>query len=404
MLTAGIICEYNPFHYGHRYLIQQLRKQGATHIVAVMSGNFVQRGDAALLSKHARTLQALLCGADLVVELPLPWAVAGAERFARGGVSLLDAIGADVIGFGSECGNIERLKEASHALSSPLLRDTMRKLLKQGSTFATARQAAVEQLYGQRTAELLRKPNNILGIEYLKAIDQIGSQLTPVTVQRYGSAHDESSAGGRYASSGQIRNLLQNGRDCSASIPSAAFAVLQNEIHAGKAPANLFRAQCAVLAQLRRMAPCEFSALPDLSEGLENRIFKASRQATGLEELYFLAKTKRYPLARIRRIILAAFLGLKAGHTAGYPPYIRVLGIGKHGPEILQKAKAAARLPLISRPADFSSLDSSAKKIAELENRATDLYALCLPKTGPCGLDRTEKIVTLSHERGYPNP
>ncbi|QAT49799.1 HIGH nucleotidyl transferase [Caproiciproducens sp. NJN-50] len=402
MLSAGIICEYNPFHLGHSYLIRRLREYGATHIVAVMSGNFVQRGDAAILSKPARALQALLCGADLVVELPLPWAVSGAERFALGGVSLLDAIGVDLIGFGSECGSVERLKEASLALSSPSLREAMRQSLAKGSTFAAARQRAVEQLYGMKTAELLRDPNNILGIEYLKAVGRIGSGIAPVTVQRYGSAHGGESGSGPYASSGQIRNMLQNGRDCSALMPPAAFSVLQEEIRLERAPASLFRAERAILAQLRRMTRHDFALLPDISEGLENRILNAVRQAAGLEDLYFLAKTKRYPLARIRRIVLSAFLGLKAGSASGFPPYIRVLGIGERGPEILQKAKAAAKLPIVSRPADLNALGDRAREIADLENRAADLYALCLPKVAPCGLDRTEKIITLPYRKGGP--
>ncbi|QNK41100.1 tRNA(Met) cytidine acetate ligase [Caproicibacter fermentans] len=395
MLTAGIICEYNPFHYGHEYLMKQLKAYGATHIVVVMSGNFVQRGDAAILSKRARARQALLCGADLVVELPLPWSVAGAERFALGGVALLDAIGADLIGFGSECGNVDRLKTAAKALSSPLLREEMRKALQNGSTFAAARQNAVEQLFGAETAALLRDPNNILGIEYIKAAERTGSGITPVTVSRFGSAHDADREAGSYASSGQIRRLLRCGRDCSRLMPSAAYSVLSEEMKAGKAPADLFLAERAILAQLRMMTRDDFAALPDISEGLENRIFNASAQATGLEELYFLAKTKRYPLARIRRIVLAAFLGLKAFHSSGLPPYIRILGLGRRGPEILQKAGAVSKLPIISRSSDLCGLEDRGKGIADLESRAADLYALCLPKIAPCGIDRTEKVITL---------
>ena len=397
MLSAGIICEYNPFHSGHSYLIRRLREYGATHIVAVMSGNFVQRGDAAILSKHARALQALLCGADLVVELPLPWAVSGAERFALGGISLLDAMNVDLIGFGSECGNVDRLKEASQALTSPLLREAMRQALAKGSTFAAARQDAVKQLYGIKTAELLRDPNNILGIEYLKAIDRIGSGIVPITVQRYGAVHDATSGTGPYASSGQIRNMLQNGQDCSALMPPAAFSVLQEEIRLKQAPASLFLAERAVLSRLRRMDRSDFALLPDISEGLENRVLNAVRQAVSLEELYRLIKTKRYPLARIRRIVLSAFLDLKAEYASGFPPYLRVLGIGKRGPEILQKAKGSGKLPIVSRPADRNALESTARKIADLESRAADLYALCLPEVAPCGLDRTEKIITLPH-------
>jgi predicted nucleotidyltransferase len=395
MLTAGIISEYNPFHLGHEYLIRQLRANGATHIVAVMSGNFVQRGEAAILSKYARARQALLSGVDLVIELPLPWAAAGAERFAMGGVSLLDAIGADLIGFGSECGSIEQLQKASQALFSPLLRETMLQTLKKGKTFAAARQSAVERLYGKTTADLLRSPNNILGIEYLKAIKTIGSNIKPVTIKRCGSAHDAEDKTSPYASSKQIRTMLLQGQDCSFMMPEKAFSVVQEEIKAGKAPANLFLAERAVLARLRSMTRDDFSALPDISEGLENRIYNAVKQAASLEELYFLAKTKRYPLARIRRVVLSAFLGLKNQYIAGLPPYLRILGIGPHGAEILQKAKTAAKLPIISRVSDFSSLDKRGRSIADLESRAADLYALCMPKIAPCGLDRSEKIITL---------
>ncbi|MFU0833505.1 MAG: tRNA(Met) cytidine acetate ligase [Oscillospiraceae bacterium] len=394
MLTAGIISEYNPFHLGHEYLIQRLRAYGATHIVAVMSGNFVQRGEAAILSKYARVRQALMSGVDLVIELPLPWAAAGAERFALGGVSLLDAIGVDIIGFGSECGSIDQLQEASHALFSPRLRETMLQTLKAGKTFAAARQSAVEQLYGKATADLLRSPNNILGIEYLKAIQTIGSNIKPLTIRRYGAAHDAEDETIPYASSKQIRALLRKGRDCSFMMPQTAFTVVQQEIQEGKAPASLSFAERAVLARLRCMTRDDFSILPDISEGLENRIYNAVRQATDLKTLYFLAKTKRYPLARIRRVVLSAFLGIKNQDTVGLPPYIRILGIGSHGAEILQKTSTMAKLPIISRVADFSALDQRGRNIADLESRAMDLYALCMPKIAPCGLDRNKKLIT----------
>ncbi len=395
MLTAGMICEYNPLHLGHEYFLRRLRACGATHIAVVMSGNFVQRGDAAILSKWARTRQALQCGADLVVELPLPWAMAGAERFARGGVALLEALGADVIAFGSECGNLERLREASQALSSPQLREAMHESLQQGSTFAAARQTAVEKLYGGETAALLRGPNNILGIEYLKALGQTGSRMTPVTVKRRGSTHGAEETDGGYASSGQIRSLLRKGQNVSSLMPPTAYTVLREEMAANRAPANPLYAERAILSRLRCMEQSEFAALPDLSEGLENRIRSAARQAATLEELYRLAKTKRYPMARIRRIVLSAFLGLKADQVSGSPPYLRILGIGARGPEILHRA--TAKLPIFSRASDRTRLNPYAREIADLESRATDLYALCLPKAAPCGLDQTEKVITLPY-------
>ena len=395
MLTTGIISEWNPFHSGHAYLIERLRRGGATHIAAVMSGNFVQRGEAAVLEKRIRAKQALLCGADLVVELPLPWVVAGAEKFAFGGVALLDALGADRIGFGSECGSVERLRKASAALSSPLLRGAMRGALNGGATFAAARQSAVESLFGKDAAGLLRDPNNILGIEYLRAIDRLGSGMIPVTCARRGGAHDAESGRGGFVSSKRIRQMLREGRDCSGLMPEPARAVLSRELENGNAPASLSFAERAVLAKLRTMSGREFSALPDLSEGLQNRVAAAVRKATDLEELYFAVKTKRYPLARIRRIVLSAFLGLKASHSAGAPPYLRVLGLGKRGPEILRRARESAKLPVISRFGDLAALDGRAREIAALESRASDLYALCRPKAGPCGLEWSEKIATV---------
>ena len=394
MLTAGMICEWNPFHRGHAYLIDRLRRGGATHIAAVMSGNFVQRGEAAVLEKRARARQALPCGVDLVVELPLPWAAAGAERFALGGIALLDALGADMVGFGSECGGIEPLKNASAALSSPSLHGAMLDELNRGATFAAARQSAVGRLFGEETAGLLRDPNNILGIEYLRAIDRLGSSLTPVTFKRLGSAHDAEDGQGAFPSSRRIRSLLQSGRDCSRLMPMPAHTVLLREIESGRAPASLKYAERAVLARLRTMGEKDFAALPDLSEGLENRILSSARKATGLEELYSLAKTKRYPLARIRRIVLSAFLGLERSHSTGTPPYLRVLGIGERGSEILHRAGEKAKLPIISRFSDLAALDEHARSIALLESRAADLYALCMPKAAPCGLDWSEKIAT----------
>lgn len=395
MLTAGIICEYNPFHNGHLSLIRRLREKGATHIAAVMSGDFVQRGDAALLSKWARTRQALSCGVDLVVELPLPWSLAGAERFALGGTALLDFLGADVIGFGSECGDLGALQSAAGALGSDRLRGAMRQKLNSGATFAAARQSAVESLFGPETASLLREPNNILGIEYLRAIERLSSRLTPWTFPREGPAHDSPLPNGNFATASKIRSAIRKGENVSAWMPRPAWEVLQAELSAGRAPANLKSAERAVLAKLRSMTKDEFRALPDLSEGLENRVFTAARKARSLEELYFLIKTKRYPLARIRRIVLAAFLGVRKEDAAGLPPYVRILGIGRGGTEILRKAGGNSSVPILARFSDFLPLTGKAKRLAELGDHAADLFSLCTPNVLPCGVDRTTGIITV---------
>lgn len=395
MLVAGIISEYNPFHLGHAALIRQTREAGATHIVAVMCGNFVQRGEPAMLSKWARTKQALLNGVDLVVELPLPWAMSGAEKFAFGGAALTDALGADWLSFGSECGSADGLKAAAQALQSPLLHEAVRRELKNGTTFARARQSAVESLCGEQTALLFSEPNNILGIEYLKALDRLGSQTAPFTIRRVGAAHDAADSIAGIASASQVRRAAADGGDYPAMMPAAAADILRRELESGRAPASMARMERAVLAKLRTMSREDYAVLPDVSEGLENRIRSAVQSAGSLEELYRLAKSKRYTHARIRRIVLSAFLGVTAERSEGIPPYIRVLGLNRSGAEILRRAKSVKKLPIISHSSDILSLDNRAKNMLELESRTTDLYALCMPKAAPCGLDRTAGIITV---------
>ena len=395
MTITGIIAEYNPLHCGHAYLMEQLRRNGASHIVVVMSGNFVQRGGAAVFSKWARAEQALLCGADLVVELPGPWAIAGAERFALGGVSILKALGTDRIGFGSECGSVGLLRQTADALSSPLLYEEMRKGLAGGASFASARQSACGRLFGAETASLLSTPNNILGIEYLKAIKRLDAGMTPETVTRIGSAHDSSSPSGRTASSSWLRRNLLHGDPIDGYVPVQAYAVMKSEVENERAPADLFRLEPAILAVMRSLDKGRLSSFPDLSEGLENRIYAASRKACSLSELYGLIKTKRYPLARIRRIVLSCFLGLDSNLCQGLPPYLRVLGIGRGGAEILQSAKQIAALPVLTRRADAGTLDSRSLRLFNWEEKASDLFALCMPRPVPCGFDSTHGVVVI---------
>lgn len=396
MTTAGIIAEYNPFHGGHALLMKELReKKGADRIAVVMSGNYVQRGDAAILSKWARTRQALACGADLVAELPLPWSMAGAEKFALGGTALLSALGADMIGFGSECGDLAKLQQASKALTSPLLHDAMKESLAGGVSFAAARQQAVNTLFGEETAALLREPNNILGIEYLKAAETLHTGLVPVTVRRGGAGHGSELPAGASASSAALRRMIGDGKDIAGYLPQASLSVLKDEIDSGRAPALLSRMERGILAALRKMTREDLSRLPDISEGLENRVYASVRSAGSLEELYLGVKAKRYPLARIRRIVLSAFLGLEGADSEGTPPYLHILGIGSGGLEILRNAKAKNVLPVLTRPADAASMDSHAQHIYRLECRADDLYALCMPKAGPCGMQQTSKIAVL---------
>lgn len=382
MHIAAIVAEYDPFHSGHAYLVQQARSHGATHVAAVLSGNFLQRGAPACFSKWTRARQALACGVDLVVELPLPWAMAGAETFARGGVALAAALGAQTLCFGSECGDAAALDGLAQALLSPAFSQAVRAALAGGIPFAAAREQAAASLLGAQQARLLEAPNNILGVEYAKAVRLQGVPLSLQTVRRAGAGHD-SDAESAFPSAARIRRALQSGAPWQAGMPRESVREAQRALSQGLAPASLSHVERAVLAKLRTMTPEEMARLPDVREGLENRLYAASRTAGSLEDLYARVKTKRYSHARIRRAVLSAFLGVEAGRAQGTPPYLRVLGFTKAGRALL----GACRLPLVVRASDRGKLGARAQALLALESTATDLWALCLPQPAPAGLD-----------------
>lgn len=337
MHITGIVCEYNPFHLGHSYQLDAARRAVGEDcaVVCVMSGNFVQRGEPAVLHKAARAEMAVRCGADLVAELPLPWALSSAERFADGGVALLEALGADSIAFGAECPDASRLQ----ALAAALLREETGALIREkllaGVSYATARERALEELVG-RDAELLRCPNNILAVEYIKAALRRGAALRVVAVERFGAAHDGPVKAG-VASASAIRKLVLAGGDPASFMPEAAAEILRRETAAGRGPVTLEAAEGAMLARLRTMEEADFAALPDGSEGLWRRFMEAARSEPTLEAVLARAKTKRYALSRLRRMAMAAFLGVTAQTRPDEPPYIRVLAVGPRGREVLRR-------------------------------------------------------------------
>ena len=390
--VCAVICELNPLHAGHQALFAHAR-EGGRALVCVLSGNFVQRGEPALLDKWARTKLALQSGADLVLELPLPWAMAGAERFAAGGVALAAALGnVDTLLFGSEEPDLQPLERLAEALLSPAFSQAL-----QGEDpalpFAQRRQRAAACLVGEEAAAMLTKPNCILGVEYLKAIRAQGAALQAETFPRLGAGHDRPEAAGPLLSASQARALLAQGGDSAGRLPAVTQEVWGEEAKAGRAPALLSRLELPILCKLRTMSPQDFAALPDVSEGLEHRLYKAARQAGSLEELLGGIKSKRYPTARARRLVLSAFLGLGSGPLPPLPPYLRVLGMTHTGQEILKEATPA--LPLAARPGDFQKLGGQALALFQLEAQADDLYALSTPTPQPCGRDYTEKLFKL---------
>lgn len=401
MKVTAVIAEYNPFHNGHAWQLEELRRRGTTHIVTVMSPDYVQRGIPAIMEKRVRARAALLGGADLVIELPLPYGAATAERFAFGGVSLINAMGCvDELAFGAETPELSQLEQAAALLDSPALSEGLRRYLSEGRTFAQARQMAMEEMQNGQAAELLTSPNNILGIEYLRQLRITGSRVLPAALKRESVDHDSAQPLGRFASATYLRRLAEREgmQAVKPYVPDTAWKLYCEAEQQGKAPACLDRGERAILAKLRSLSPEEIAALPDLSEGIENRLAAGIGVSRSLEELTAFVKTKRYSLARVRRLILSAFLEIPRGLCFLPPPYLRVLGFTQRGTEILRRMKTEKQLPSATSLADLKNSSPQGKLFAELEAKAADLYSLFLPEIQPCGLDYTEKAVYLKGE------
>lgn len=388
MLTAGIIAEYNPFHNGHALLINKARAAGATHVVAVMSGNFVQRGEPALFHHIERTKAVLLGGADLVLQLPVPYAVSGAQSFARAGVEILDSLGfVDWLVFGSECGNADLINETASAVYGDEIKFLIADELKKGISFASARENALRKI-NTDYADIIKSPNNILGVEYAAAINKISSRMKPVTFAREGADHDSAQCGGNIASASFIRKNILSGGEWEKFVPDA-------DVYSDCEKADINKIENAILYKMRTVSKEELAAAPDISEGIENRILSASKSAATLEELYSLAKTKRYSHARIRRIIINNFLGITADDLKIPVPYIRVTGFNSKGAELIRKAEETASLPVITKASDVASLGADAQRIFSAECRAGDIYSLCFDPVKPCGTEKSTKPVIL---------
>lgn len=383
--TVGIIAEFNPLHTGHKFLLESAQKKGT--VVCVISSNFVQRGDTALIEKRKRTEAALKCGADVVLELPVYWSMSTAQNFALGGISILKDFGCDTLMFGSENGNISELEKAVNIFSSEKFAKILKDELNKGITFAQARENAALKCGAEEG--LISGANNNLGIEYILASKVIGASMNFETVKRIGAGHDSTDISDGYTSASNLRNIIKTGNFQQAAefIPKPALNFTNSDI------SDISRLENAILTLLRKMKKEDFSLLPDLSEGLENKIFSASRVAVSLEELYNEVKVKRYTHARIRRIILSAFLGLDNSFFMKKPPYIRVLGFSKNGERLLKEKSKLSPIPVITKAKDILKLSETENKLFKAECRATDLYALSLKKPLPCGLEYTSKII-----------
>lgn len=387
MAVAGVIAEYNPFHRGHAWQIAEIRRRlGAdTAVVACMSGNFVQRGDFALVNKHSRAEMALAGGADLVLELPTPWAAAGAERFAQGAVAVLAAAGVvTYLAFGCECGALEPLLAAAEGLERAEYPEKLREIAGKGIPFPAARQQALEEIAG--AAECLSRPNNALAVEYLRSLRAQGSAIEPLALPRVGADHDSGELGA-YPSASAVRRALLAGNQWLGLLPETSGEILSREIEAGRCPVCWENCQRAILARLRSMGEEDFRPYDGGNEGLYHRFYSAVHRAASVEELLEAAKTKRYPMARLRRMLVQAYLGVPQAAQGETPPYIRVLGAGRRGRELLGRMRETASLPVITKPGHVRRLGSEVQRVFGQEVRCTDLYVLACPSLEQAGPD-----------------
>lgn len=389
MKTIGIVAEYNPFHTGHARHIRETRRlfREETAIVAVMSGNWVQRGECAITDKWSRTRAALMGGVDLVLELPTVWATASAEGFAKGAVAILEAAGVvDTLSFGSECGEIAPLRELARCLNSPDFSQTLRRELESKRSFAQSRRQAAQALLGPERASLLDTPNNNLGVEYLRFLPP---GMEAVTVPRLGADHDGKTAG-EFASASLLRQYLR-AEDMTSVFP---FLPLPWK---GET-ADMKYLERAMIARLRSMTLAQAEALPDSGDGLAARLLYAARQTAGLEALYALTKTRAYTHSRVRRLALYALLGLRKQDIPSSPPYIRVLGFNRLGQRLLKEMNGQAALPIFVKPAHARRYSPEVQSLFHLECRFTDLFALCFPTPRPGGLEWTTGPVVENRE------
>lgn len=395
MKFAGIITEYDPFHNGHAAQLRMLRERGAETIAVCMSSGAVQRGGVPLYPESVRVRAALLGGADLVVALPAPYANSGAEAFAAAGVAVLTALGCDTLAFGAEDPDAAHLMHAAELLAVPELSARLRRYLGQGLTFAAARARAAEELE-PGLSDLLARPNNILGIEYCKALLAQHSSMQPLALPRLGANHGSEQTGcagtTRLASASLLRTMVRkSGPDALAPyVPEPALEVYRRAARQGMT-ADPGKFSTALLALLRTGDPARFARVRGVSEGLENRLAAAVREAADAEDLYARLKTKRYPHARLRRLALDAAMGVETGMLPALPPYLHVLGARREALPLLRQAS----LPVSTSLAKLEQTLPEVRTLIRLHNSFTDFSSLCREQTQPMGLAYTAKPVVL---------
>ncbi len=390
MKTVGLITEYNPFHNGHAYHIEKAKMvTGADRVIVVMSGDFVQRGAPAVMPKHLRTESALLSGASLIIELPVCFATGSAEYFAQGSISLLNQLGCiDSICFGSECGDLHLLKEIAQILADePIEYQTaLKQALKEGASFPAARQEALN-IYSDKYSEILASPNNILGIEYLKALAKIRSKMEPFTIKRIGAGYHDMDIDGQFSSATAIRSDIYQLADVNSSSESLPLTHIQTQVPSSchelmkknyqtRYPVKADDFSLLLKAKLLSETAGSLSHYLDMSPELANRILRLRNDYLSFEQFCDLLKTKELTRSRISRSFIHVLLGITNDWLTAMKapaPYARILGFRRDHADLLGILKRTSDIPLITSPAR-AVLADTAYQMLELDIYASDLY------------------------------
>lgn len=407
--VLGIIAEYNPFHNGHLYHLEQAKKlTGSSYTVAVISGNFTQRGSTALIDKWSRAEIALNCGVDLVLELPTLYATSSAENFADGAVKILNSLKVvDYLAFGAETSDMDLLEPIADVLykEPKAYKMLLANELKKGVSFPKARENALMLYLGdiRKYLNVLSSPNNILGLEYMKSLKKYNSIIKPVAITRFEARYNDITYSGNIASATAIRNITKNGnfKILRKLVPAPSYGILMDNIKQGHIIPDLSVFERQIIYNLRKMSLSEIAELPDVTEGLENSIKKVANSCNTVNEFLNLIKSKRYTSTRLQRILIYSLLGITKKDIAlskKVNPYIRVLGFNKRGKFLISEiAKANPKLDIITSVKRFidTSSNKNLKSVLEKDIWATNVYSIGYDFDSCNNLDFTKKIITI---------
>lgn len=453
MRVLGLIVEYNPFHNGHLYHLEQAKSIcNADFVICVMSGNFIQRGEPAIVNKWARTKMALQCGIDLVIELPVPYAMASAEFFAYGAVKILNDLGVvDYLCFGSEKADIDTFCTIADILihEPEEYKQILKQSLAKGKSFPASRELSLKEYLCEKGSQIsdieavISSPNNILGIEYIKALKRLNSRIVPLSIKRINNSYNTVEITGSISSATSIRKLIGSGHsvdtsmfsdatcaydknsDTSSScdftsftpiegvlkkqldivLPANCVKILEDEFNSGRGPIypNLY--EQLIISSIRRMSTEELKLLPYVKEGIENRIKSAAASCGTIDELIESISTKRYTRTRVQRIISSLMTGFTSEefdtfNKYGGPQYARILGLNNKGRQLLSKINKCSHLPIITKTANYSkSCNPLLKRMLEIESFATDMYVLGYsnPIHRKAGQEFTQNVVIIKY-------